>query len=90
MLLRLLFWLRFLLRLLGGLFLGLLLRLSRLFLLLGFLLLALASESRRAKSEEQSDSCRADDSDRFHTVFSMTETCSARSGARPARLLWRL
>jgi len=50
MLLLLLFWLRFLLRLLDRLFLGLLLGLGRLFLLLWFLLLTLASESRGAKS----------------------------------------
>jgi hypothetical protein len=47
----LLFWLGFLLRLLGRLFLGFLLRPGGLFLLLWFLFLALASESRRAKSQ---------------------------------------
>jgi hypothetical protein len=89
MLLLLLFWLGFLLRLIGWFFLGLLLRLGRLFLLLGFLFLALASESRHATSQEQGDCCRTDYSDRFHTFFSMTETCCAHSGARPARLLLR-
>jgi hypothetical protein len=69
MLLLLLFWLGFLLRLIGWFFLGFLLRLGRLFLLLGFLFLALASESRHATSQEQGDCCRTDYSDRFHTFF---------------------
>ena len=62
LLLLLLFWLGFLLWLIGGLFLGFLFRPGRLFLLLRFLLLVLASHNRHAKSQEQKQCCRTDSS----------------------------